>query len=311
MPFRPGRMGAHKFPMQYDITVHRIVKEKKAANTFIEPHVHEFFHYIYALNGIAKVIIADHAFRAEKGMLFMIPPGRMHAIYGIDEFNSFDYKFTAGRELSLILSDIGYCIQHVDNYEDTLLKDIFNEAIMERNMSEHIINIHMLELIYRILRRRREGLYMKRIDGVIDHSFNASHDVHKGNIRMVLDYIDKNIGENLRVSQLAGICGYCENYFSTIFKECVGCSPNRYINAKKIEMAKELMFSTNLNITQISGKLGFETVHYFSRLFKKILGVPPKAYLNNASINVVFNIKKTVHTPVTQYEIPIKTLKKD
>jgi YesN/AraC family two-component response regulator len=241
-------------------------------------------------------------------MLFMIPPGVTHAIYGIDEFNSVDYKFTASGDLALLLSGIGYCIQRVDNYEDTLLKDVFNEAIMERKMSEHIINIRMLELLYRILRRQREGAYMKRVDGVADHSFNASHDVHKGNIRTVLDYIDKNINENLRVSQLAGICGYCENYFSTVFKECVGCSPNRYINAKKIEMAKELMFSTNLNITQISSKLGFETVHYFSRLFKKILGVPPRAYSNNASINVVCNITKTVHTPVTQYEIPIKTL---
>jgi AraC-like DNA-binding protein len=297
--------------VQYDITVHRIVKEKKGANMFIEPHVHRFFHYIYALNGIAEIIIGDTSFRAGKGMLFMIPPNVTHAIYGIDEFNSFDYKFTAGLELSRVLSNIGYCIEHVDNYEDTLLKDIFNEAIMEREMSEHIINIHILELVYRILRRRREGVYMRRAGGARGHSFNVPHDVHKGNIRMALDYIDRNISRNVRVSQLAGICGYCENYFSTIFKECVGCSPNRYINTKKIEMAKELIFSTNLNITQISSKLGFETVHYFSRLFKKILGVPPRAYLNNAGINVAFNIKKTADTPVTQYEIPIRTIEKE
>jgi YesN/AraC family two-component response regulator len=152
---------------------------------------------------------------------------------------------------------------------------------------------------------------MRRSRGVAGHSFNVPHDVHKGNIRMALDYIDRNISRDVRVSQLAGICGYCENYFSTIFKECVGCSPNRYINAKKIEMAKELIFSTNLNITQISSKLGFETVHYFSRLFKKILGVPPRAYLNNAGINVALNIKKTEDTPVTQYEIPIRTIEKE
>ena len=46
----------------------------------------------------------------------------------------------------------------------------------------------------------------------------------------------------------------------------------------KIELAKNYIEQRDYNITQISDKLGFSSVHYFSRIFKKIVGVSPIQY---------------------------------
>ncbi len=294
--------------MRYDITVHRVVKEKKAANTYIPSHTHSFFHYIYALSGVGRILVDGHSLIAEKGMLIMVPPEIIHAIYGVDEFNAFDLKFTAGEELTRKLCRIGYCVKSVTGYEDNLLKDIFNEAVLRRELSEDIINVHMLELLVRILRREKNGIFMVSPQDLTDHFLNTSNDVRQGNIKMALDYIEQNICSDIRVSQLAQMCGYSENYFSTYFKECVGCSPNKYINMKKIEMSQKLMLSTNLNITQISEQLGFESVHYFSRLFKKILGISPRIYSNRTSVNISINVQHNAHTPSGEFEIPLRTL---
>lgn len=49
------------------------------------------------------------------------------------------------------------------------------------------------------------------------------------------------------------------------------------INAR-IEFAKVLMAETDLNITEISGRCGNESVIHFSRQFKKMTGVAPSEY---------------------------------
>ena len=49
------------------------------------------------------------------------------------------------------------------------------------------------------------------------------------------------------------------------------------INAR-IEFAKVLIEETDLNITEISGRCGYESVIHFSRQFKKMTGVAPSEY---------------------------------
>ena len=63
-----------------------------------------------------------------------------------------------------------------------------------------------------------------------------------------------------------------------IFRTIAGTGPLNYFNILKIEESKKLIKETEYNITQVSNKLGFNSVHYFSRLFKKITGVSPTEY---------------------------------
>jgi AraC-like DNA-binding protein len=66
--------------------------------------------------------------------------------------------------------------------------------------------------------------------------------------------------------------------FRKLFKESTGESPNQYHLNLRLDKAKELLHTTNLNVTEVAYNLGFESVFYFSKLFKKKNGVSPKSY---------------------------------
>jgi AraC-like DNA-binding protein len=66
--------------------------------------------------------------------------------------------------------------------------------------------------------------------------------------------------------------------FRKMFKQATGHSPNQYHINLRLDKAKELLSTTNLNVTEVAYQLGFDSVFYFSRLFKKKNGVSPKSF---------------------------------
>lgn len=68
------------------------------------------------------------------------------------------------------------------------------------------------------------------------------------------------------------------NYFGDLIKKTTGKTPQEYIQAKIIDMAKEMLLGTPKTISQIADELGFQYSQHFNRLFKKNVGVAPSAY---------------------------------
>ena len=53
------------------------------------------------------------------------------------------------------------------------------------------------------------------------------------------------------------------------------------LSRMKIDTAKQLIRSEQMNFTQISEKLGYASIHYFSRQFKKVTGMTPSEYASS------------------------------
>ncbi|WP_110955480.1 AraC family transcriptional regulator [Anaerosinus massiliensis] len=295
--------------MLQTIIVHRIVKQKKSKLDYIERHTHTFFHYIYGLSGTAKVVIDQTECIATAKSLIMIPPETPHEIYGIDEFLSFDIKFQCCEELSEKLKSIQGPFKHkVNDYIDFQIKEMFHEGIQSQSFYQDIINAKMTEVLLYILRASQETQEAITPTEYITTSIRYKNYPQIQTIMPAINYINEHINEPLRIKELAKLCNYTENYFSTYFKNCMGIAPIKYIHAKKIAMAKSLLISTDLKITQISEKLGFENIHYFSRIFKQIIGITPKAYLDRTKmkLDTSLNIVNSAYTPSGEYEIPLK-----
>lgn len=293
--------------MDYNMTVFRVVREKKRSRTYVERHEHEYFHYIYALSGRAMIEVDYNQFDVTERTLIMVPPRVVHAIYSIDNFVGVDIKFLCDAPLTEALGKTGYCMNRVTDYEDSLLKAIFLEAIRGQRYSEQIINLNMLQIAYNVLRREKVGLFM--VSPYTSNNEVRTKTTSRKSIQPVLDFIDLNICMNIKISGLAHLCNYNENYFSTCFKNCMGCSPQNYINQKKIEKATALMISGKKSITQIADELGFSSIHYFSRLFKKATGFSPSVYQGKSSIDIGINLQKNKYTPASYFEFQVKNMK--
>ena len=69
-----------------------------------------------------------------------------------------------------------------------------------------------------------------------------------------------------------------QNGFNILYKTSV----NQFVKNERIELAKELLETSDLNVTQVTYKIGINSRSYFSKLFKERYGVSPKAYADKA-----------------------------
>ena len=78
---------------------------------------------------------------------------------------------------------------------------------------------------------------------------------------------------------------YEYNYLSNLFSSVEGITLEQYIIRQKIERVKELLFYDELNLSEISDKLGYSSVAHLSAQFKKITGLTPSQMKNSREID--------------------------
>jgi len=96
-------------------------------------------------------------------------------------------------------------------------------------------------------------------------------------------YLDLNIENIVDISDISRLLGYSKNYIIKLFKDHYGITPYNYFRQHKIELAKQYLLNSSLNISEISEKLHFADQHYFANCFKSIVGVSPSQFRKNNS----------------------------
>ncbi|WP_135554936.1 helix-turn-helix transcriptional regulator [Paenibacillus cymbidii] len=286
------------------LQMHRIVKLKYNSGYYIERHSHHFFHYIYVLDGIGQIVVNDATYNVAKGELYLIPIHADHEIHSLESLTTINFKFTCGHSFASKLNNLKYRVNDLTPHEDNIIKDVLNEALCAYEYSQELINIRFTELLLNMLRRETAAESAKARHSLDTHwNRNAASD----ELGEVMRYIHANCGKVIHIDELAGIAGYSESYFCTLFKRSFGTSPVQYINHMKVQKAKELMLHSETNITRLAKTLGFENIHYFSRLFKKITHVSPQEYMQKLQGDIVINvINDSVYIPKSRYESPQK-----
>jgi two-component system response regulator YesN len=76
--------------------------------------------------------------------------------------------------------------------------------------------------------------------------------------------------------------GYHPYYLNTVFKKTTGATLHAHIIKRRIEIARELLLSSEMSIAEIGGLCGFSGASYFSECFKTHMGVTPSEYRKRA-----------------------------
>ncbi len=87
---------------------------------------------------------------------------------------------------------------------------------------------------------------------------------------------------DMKIADIAEICGVSECYFRKLFKEYSGESPMDFRQHYRIEKAKQLLLSDEgLTIGEIAEELNFTDIYHFSKTFKKYIKTSPSQFLRN------------------------------
>ncbi|MGN0355276.1 MAG: helix-turn-helix domain-containing protein [Muricoprocola sp.] len=97
-------------------------------------------------------------------------------------------------------------------------------------------------------------------------------------IRDIMKYIQEHYQEPLQIEELAASRGISSRFLRRYFTEEIGMSCLDYIQALRLNKAKELLWETRKSITEIAMETGYGTAQYFSRVFREEIGMTPTAY---------------------------------
>jgi len=97
-------------------------------------------------------------------------------------------------------------------------------------------------------------------------------------IRNALVCIEADLAGDLSLHTLAAMQNISSGYLSALFAKEVGQTLTKYINARRMEQAKQLLRDTMLQIQTIAQYCGIPDVNYFSKTFKRYCGVTPKVF---------------------------------
>ena len=97
-------------------------------------------------------------------------------------------------------------------------------------------------------------------------------------IKNVITYINEHYQEDIRLSSLARQFWVSPSYLSRQFKSKVGGNIIQFMSQRRLQAAQRLLITSDLNIGEISSRLGFKSGNYFYTVFKKSYGISPREY---------------------------------
>ena len=134
---------------------------------------------------------------------------------------------------------------------------------------------------YEITLRNELSLFIALIRENIHESRGASFSSdsrYESRIKQMLSFIHNHYSENINTSAIAASANVSESETLRCFKRTLGITPIRYLLTYRLEKAESLLLTTELMVSEVGERCGFQEMSYFAKAFRKQYGCSPKEY---------------------------------
>ena len=234
----------------------------------------------YILQGEGRLIIDGKQYLPKPGQMCIMPANVKQSYEAISENAYYKYwaHFTCksgGRSIFDII-DVPYVIDIQSEAAHTRLKAVFGDMIAHHRQKSFTSNLMLESLIRELI-----AIYLEEA-GIEAVGIKSSKDGERQSA--ILKYIEDNIGKKISVEEMAREVFLHPNYFIRYFKKTFGIPPARYINKRKIELSCRMLGEGEMNVSEVSSKLGYGDIYHFSKVFKKHTGFSPRYYKNHIAV---------------------------
>ncbi len=246
-------------------------------------HIHDCYEIYYSISGGKQFLIDNRFYDINPGDLFIINQFESHCLTQINNIIHERIIITIHpdflKEISTAKTDLNYCFterNQIFNHRISLNKEqqhrflyFISKITTSNEFGKDIIErVAFMELMVML-----NGLFINNHSSEIaDSNFQYNQQVQE-----ILSYINQHITEDITVEQLADRFYLSTSYICRIFKATTGTTINKYINARRITIAKALL-STDLGVSEVCEQCGFNDYSNFLKAFTKAVGISPKKY---------------------------------
>lgn len=234
-------------------------------------HLHKQLELIYVLHGNVQVTINDVTLDLLPGDISIAFPNTIHSISTADR-----------SDILLIIFD-SYLVEDYSsrlmNYKPTF--PFMRSENQHQDISyciQNLMKINMLSINYTLLKSYLTIILCHLLDK-LELAEMRHDDIDL--VQQVLEYIDNHYTETITLDSMATNLNASKFYLSRIFSNKLKTTFNQYLNNRRVQLARHLLISTELSITEISYQAGFDSTRTFYRVFKDQSGVTPKEYRIN------------------------------
>ena len=113
--------------------------------------------------------------------------------------------------------------------------------------------------------------------------FNYSEDVYTVPVWLEVAYqkMKKPINFIAGLNRMIEVSGKSYEHLARSLKQYYNVTPTQYIADLRLEYAANMLYSSNLSVTEICFSCGFENMSWFHKQFKEKYGVTPSQYRKN------------------------------
>ncbi len=273
---------------QYMIGENYEVYEKQGAPvgamTF---HYHDFYEIIYVLEGEYSSMIEDQTYHMKKGDFLLIDQNVMHKYHYVEKKHDSSRRIIlwvtpkmlaelSGEEMDLAscFKDRGSCAYHFPIYYEEMLQGYLLRLAMtelaefRQAGAKPVLDRGYLTLFFAYLNMlctRKEYLFAQ--DETVTHPL----------VEQTSAYIDRHIGEQISLENLAAQVHMSKYHFLRKFKELTGMTVHAFVINKRLIKACEAL-KEGASVTESWQRTGFSDYTSYLRNFKVVFGVSPKKY---------------------------------
>lgn len=169
-------------------------------------------------------------------------------------------------------------LQHNLFYLNTQIETALLQSNIPATFVHKLYTENELQIKNEINRAKLEELPYKILKKYCILSSNYNLQSYSHTVRNAIEYITLNLDRNLSLTQVSETLKKNSSCLSNQFKKETGKTITKYIQEKRIEKSIYLLRNTNLNIQEISFRVGIHDLSWFSKLFKSFIGMSPTQY---------------------------------
>ena len=250
-----------------EITSCEICRDNCDVVTFDSPD----YIFVFVRRGSGELAVSTRTHNLTAGDFSVCRPGEAKFFAPDPQDVAEYYRISfGGRFAAELLSNLKLTSR--DKYfigHENEIPSILDKIIEEQENNDSVVSVIASSLFVAALG------YMSRI---AIHTIPRDHAKGYEKIAPALNSITSDCTSKLGVDEYAKMCNLSTSYFTHLFTAVTGFSPMEYKQLQRINIAKNLLSTTNLSVKEISTVIGFKDPLYFGRCFKQATGQTPSGY---------------------------------
>lgn len=238
-------------------------------------HRHEdCIELVFIREGVGSHIVGGRRYQTRKGDILIYNSGVLHdeSTSGNADLSVYCCAFKGLKlkglpENVLPLSRGGAVLNSTELYPEfaSLLQMLYGQVNARHQYAAVFCNQLLQALITLLLSLIRDSA---------PQTLTTRHDLGA----QVKNYIDERYQDDIDLKSMSAELRISPYYLAHKFKSTVGCSPRQYLIRRRVGEAQSLLINTDMTVTEIATRVGYDNSNYFITAFKKVVGITPSGY---------------------------------